>query len=50
MLNDEQDYWVASIFVLLFMDICLFDFILAIIPSSWKWTKYRGYFYDFELG
>ena len=32
MVSDEQDYWVASIFLMLFMDLCIFDMIMACLP------------------
>jgi hypothetical protein len=46
--RDEQDYWVATIFLMLFLDfIC--DLVVACFPGP-RWTKYRGFFYDVELG
>ena len=44
-----QDLWVASILIIIFLDL-LFDIILAFIPGSINFTKYRGYYYDHEIG
>jgi len=41
--------WVASIFICFFLDI-FFDVFIALIPGLHNYTKYRGYYYDFEVG
>lgn len=47
--RDYSDYWVATIFVLLFVDYLILDTVLAFIPGAKHLLKYRGFYYDGEL-
>lgn len=45
----ESDYWIATIFLMLFLDHIVLDTILPFIPVTKSLLKYRGYYYDGEL-
>lgn len=44
-----QNYWVASIFLMVFIDMVILDVLIALTVGP-RLTKYRGFYYDFELG
>lgn len=47
--RETSDYWVATIFVIIFIDQIVLDTILPFIPGMKSILKYRGYYYDGEL-
>ncbi|CAD8167241.1 unnamed protein product [Paramecium octaurelia] len=46
---DTSGYWVATIFVMIFMDQIVLDSIVPFLPLIGSVQKYRGYWYDAEL-
>jgi len=46
---ETSDYWVATIFMIIFIDQIVMDSILPFIPGMKCLLKYRGYYYDGEL-
>lgn len=47
--EETSGYWVATIFVMIFMDQIVLDSIVPFLPLISSVQKYRGYWFDADL-